>query len=530
MNLLALPVEWAVTYGLPVRYMFPFEAGRYLVQEYDMHVQFTAAGITLVPGSQLKEEEEAATAEGGGSFLLTQRPHLPGQDDIHDEFSPPPPRPYPDATPHDALVPDPVQVPLREDIFGRNHSALLANCLSCGTKEVQGVPHLILPSGLTPGGLDHHIRSQCVALATATAAAGPHHSFHLCASYLRLSYTHTYLTLDTLGSGADSSDVSGGFTSWQEGSATAPLEASPSAHDPDLCTDPLWCGKTRAFKREIERWQNPRPGDFSNCQDAKFLLYVVPNDPTQSLVDLVREVGFMLRFAMCHDRILVLSFQHFSESPGSLVGLFGSLTSCPISTEMISTAQPAKNGLHVGLYPCQRSKVVFMTQLPTTGHCSSYSMHWTGSFDILYGYQLGLAGHIIHTDNGVVVDTTVRDVYDDSKDALAGLASLFSSRRMVWLSQMVRYVVRPHPVLSAAIRSASQHHLHSSSSSGDSHMLNSDIPRPFATLFLAPDGGDGEEVARRCLRVLQRRAPFIKHIYLPLDSTVQLPLLRRYAQ
>ena len=167
-------------------------------------------------------------------------------------------------------------------------------------------------------------------------------------------------------------------------------------------------------------------------------------------------------------------------------------------------------------------------------------MHWTGSYDVLYGYQLGLAGHIVHTDNGVVTDTTVNDVYDHSLDRHAGLATLFSSRRIVWLSQMVHYTLQPHSVISTTVRGVVQQHLHSSSPTVTatatapllhSHTRNARIPRPFATLFLTDTTRNESALltdALRCVRVLQRRAPFIKSVFLPLDSLTHFTLIRRY--
>jgi len=512
----------------------------------------------LMPRSQLEESNSKDSVSNGSSrsFWLKQRHNKYQSDD--ERYYPPPPRSYPqpwiDREKEEAIV----KVPLRRDIFGDDHGALLKQCLSCGWENegrvgsvpVCDVPSLHLPRQLTRQALQYHIMTHCNLLSSATTGTSLQYSFYTCAAYVHLFYNHPFMQFDAFLSvginsqgRADNSNqpvnnVTDVFTSWQEGGVSRPLDGFDT-FDSDLCNDPLWCSKTSVFRREITKWQNPESSDYYNCQDAKFLIYVVPNKPEQSLVDLVRELGFMLRFAMCHDRILVLSFQLFGQSPVSIVGLFGSLTSCPITPEAIMSAVPAKNGLNVGLYPCKRSKYVYMIDIPTTGDCSSFHMHWTGSFEVLYGYQLGLAGHIMHTANGVVTDNTVNDVYDHSKDRISGVGSLFSSRRMEWLAQMVRYVVQPHPVLSAAITGVVQKHMYSSPPLGFSEFMqgrNTHIPRPFATLFLTAeavvDGGSSNMSkgvdfdAHRCLRVLQRRAPFIKHVFIPADSLTVLPLIR----
>ena len=373
-------------------------SGKYLIEEYDFHVHYTHSTLSLVEGSRVGEWK---SEDGHGSFLLTQR-HVSEYASRGNIF-PPPPRPLPHSHTNTVSESSYVKIPLREDVFGNNLTALIEQCLSCdrvseGVKEgvsegASGIA-MNLPRGLTPHALHLHISTQCNRFSSVMREY--HFIYHMCAAYIRLMYTHHYWYSPTVSS-VDTGDVHGhdahghdthtsaststAFTSWQNTTHSLPLQ-SLTAYDPELCTDPLWCGKTRAFKRAIHQWQNPHFSDHNNCENAKFLLYVVPNGSQnpqnqQSFTEIIRNIGFLLRFAMCHNRILVLTYERYSDttSLGSIVSLLGSLTSCSLTADMIMSAQYAKTGLHVGLYPCVRSKVVYMTEIPSSGENSSYMIH-----------------------------------------------------------------------------------------------------------------------------------------------------------
>ena len=564
------------------------------------------SGETIDRDRDRNRNSECISDDGsanGGTFLLTQRRDaLIDEANIElpfdEEKFPPPPRAYPyhphtpvpsptSGAAHSAAVTPKLSIVanttfalwLHPDLFG-NVTLSGSSCIMCSKEEKSLSQVLHFPRYLTKKALRIYTMSICTRLSTVSEYY--HHLYHACAAYIRLAYIHQYFPANVIPPPAapvavrdsdrdcDSGSASAGagdshaeqsmFTSWSKveppffsssptsQSAPAPQRDShgplntQAFYDPDLCTDRLWCGQTREFQRSIARWQNPLPTDYAHCEAARFLLYLVPNDPTQSFAEVLMDIGFMLRFALCYDRILVLSFEKFTDSPGSLVALLGSLTSCPISSDMVQAAVYARNGLHVGLYPCQRSQVIWMNTLPTSGHCSSSRVHWTGSYDVLYGHQLGLAGHVIHTDGkGGVLDNTVNEVYHRQSEKHAGMTALFTSRKLVWLGQMIRYIVQPHSVLAASIKTLVQQHLHASppwnGTSTPSEFVqssNSIIPRPFAALFLSDQlvagddsDSDSERDIERCLRIIRHRSPFIKHIYLPLESMSQFPHIRR---
>ena len=550
-NILAVPYEWSGNRDnflkkKRIRNLISFEFGKYFIEDYDIFLTLSESRISLIVNKNENKEATTTLNNNDGSLLLLQQRQddFITDDDITKMINEgnshlAPPRQYhpfsklkPNSQTFSELLHEStLEIIIRPDVF-EDLTVTSSDCLMCPQQEDGSLTHsnrLYIPRSLSSNAYSIYISVICDHIVTKSSAQYQK-LLHGCAMYLVASYGHSYLLLDdsdTSNHHVDSPMWSNGINIDDTHQENGPLNKF-DFYDHDLCNHQHWCVRTPEYQRCITKWQNPPASHFANCSSAKYLIYVVPTETEGGFSQYILNIGFMLRFAMCYDRILVLSYEKFNSNAGSMMTSLGSLTNCPLSAHIFQSATHAKNGLQVGLYPCKHAKYVWMDRIPNTGHCSSFRMHWTGSYDVLYGHHLGLGGDVLHVSgDGKVTDNTVNEIYDKSLEDFRGMNNLFSSIKLDWLSQMVRYIIKPHPLVSDLIKGIATEHLYSSPLSSSfffSERRIGKIPKPFAVLLFHYDGMPSDDDFRiekdikRCLKVLTHKAPFIKNLFIPFES------------
>ena len=313
-------------------------------------------------------------------------------------------------------------------------------------------------------------------------------------------------------------------------------------YEPDMCTEPVWCDHTAEFQSRLNLWHNPDGPQNSHhfierrrqgCKHVKYLIYQVDYPHPRGIPGMLLDLGFLLRFALCHGRILTLiphrminPFSHLQKlhtfcDSSILDCLFQPLSSCQLSDAEIRSAPILQDDRQLNTYPLRDSRVVRITKLPSKSHCSSCSSPWTGSFELFDGLHIGLLGHVVtHTDGNL--DTSIFDILDPETRFMSGFSAFLEPVTLFWMAEMVRYLMRPKEWFSVFLHEYIQNHLMivPSSSSNLSRPSGISFPDPMVAHYASFQVSDSAyDPASDLLRLhLSYYAPHTTHVFLSTDS------------
>jgi hypothetical protein len=317
-------------------------------------------------------------------------------------------------------------------------------------------------------------------------------------------------------------------------------------HEPIMCTEPVWCNHTVELQSRLHLWHNPTGHQPSHhfaerrrqgCDHVKYLVYEPNYYHPQGIPGMLLELGFLLRFALCHGRILSLMPLHLMTNPFShihdslhtfchsslLECFFQPLSSCQLSDSEIRSAPLAKDDRQLNAYPLRDSRVVKIAKLPSRSHCSSCSSPWTGSVELFDGLHIGLLGYVVSLVDGVL-ETSVFDILDDGTREMSGFSAFLEPPSLFWMAEMVRYITRPRQWLSLFLREYIQNHLVMvpSSSSSSNHRSPREIVFPdpmvphYASFHVSDPAYDPSSDSLHLY--LSNYAPHTTHIFLSTHS------------
>lgn len=197
------------------------------------------------------------------------------------------------------------------------------------------------------------------------------------------------------------------------------------------------------------------------CTTAKFLVYEIPSE-SRGIGSLIHLVSSMLRYAICHGRILYLmpidlpisdKRWRFPGCGGSLLECFFlPLTQCVLPLDVIRSAKVVRSGLGLDLYPMQNERVVRMTGLPSSGRCTLCGDRWEGNDGFFDGLYYGAMGYMVDMNEDGTLDHSKTEWQSQKYKKLWHVQSMRSDIKAPWQSTMVRYILRPRPWVSAVLK------------------------------------------------------------------------------
>jgi hypothetical protein len=255
------------------------------------------------------------------------------------------------------------------------------------------------------------------------------------------------------------------LTSWFE---RLPFENN---YHPDRCAEPVFCNQSLEFLKMIRQWQYPpktheeaqelylkeaqqstlnltrnqyQPA-LRSCEDAKFLVYEVASH-AHGLGAMFGLIATAMRYAICHNRILILNVVGQESSllkwrPSGCKGAtfecyFEPLSHCTVSKELLRSAHVSVDGEGFDQYPLRDYKVLVLKGLPTRGPCTVCFEGMPKDLPFFDGYYIA----------------SYNPPTDAHRKQFVNMNAYLSSIKLPWISQFMRYFIRPRPWLVEAIR------------------------------------------------------------------------------
>jgi hypothetical protein len=353
-----------------------------------------------------------------------------------------------------------------------------------------------------------------------------------------------------------------------------PLEIN---YEPLYCTEPLWCNHTMEFQRRLDSWQSPslthtspmphhradltrsylqtdRQSKKNGCERAKYLLYEPNYHHPKGIPGMLLELSFLLRFALCHGRILYLTplqhmidpFEHVENvledsfcSSALLECLFHSLSRCSLTSHDILMAPTLRDARQLNAFPLRDAPVVKILKLPTTSHCSSCTGPWTGNMEFFDGLHIGLLGYVMTAlEGGNIPDTTILDILDQETKEMGSFSIFMDQQSSFWMSEMMRYLLRPQRWLSLSLReyihnhllsttrreyvlaNSTQHHLFTQTSLENERYASFHLSDSVIKTLMREEEEEGEgDPLEFYLAILSKTSPHITQIFLSTTMT-----------
>jgi len=327
-----------------------------------------------------------------------------------------------------------------------------------------------------------------------------------------------------------------------------PLATTVSADVP--CGDTIWCEHFQHMYLRVLDFQNPGPfpfvridrdepdmwpddnyvrlsqhrsfSAFSQCQTSKFLVYTIPSE-SRGIGSLLHLIASMMRYALCHDRILYLMPLDLpiSEKRWRAPGCRGSfldcfflpLTQCSLSAEEIRNAVTVRDGTGLDMYPWKNSRVVRMVGLPSDGRCALCGARWDGNKDFFDGVYSGEMGYMVgHLADGSL-DTWKTAWQRNKYRQLWHIRAMQSDIKGPWQSSMVRYLLRPRPWFSEHLKDTVNSRLVKSKRHGHNNSVSvvrcRKIPAPYVSVHVR----FGNKVLETKSKPLDSYMKMVKHKY-----------------
>jgi hypothetical protein len=304
-------------------------------------------------------------------------------------------------------------------------------------------------------------------------------------------------------------------------------------YEPIVCSEPIWCNHTVELQSRLHLWHNPADSQSSRhfverrrqgCEHVKYLVYEPNYHHPKGLAGMLLELGFLLRFALCHGRILSLMPLHLMTNPFSHVQslhgfcessllecLFQPLSSCQLSDSDILSAPHLRDDRQLNAYPLRDTRVIKITKLPSKSHCSSCSSPWTGSVELFDGLHIGLLGYVVSHIDGQL-DTSLLDILDQGTKEMSGFSAFLDTLSIFWMSEMVRYIVRPQQWLSLFIQEYIRNHLIIFTPSLSSPSSSNSMVSHYASFHVSDPNYDPS--SEQLHLYLSSYAPHTTHIFL----------------
>lgn len=366
----------------------------------------------------------------------------------------------------------------------------------------------------------------------------------------QLYYNQSYASISTNGEDEEIPtswymhyDVQSNPSEWFE------REPFETKFDPDVCGEPIFCATGEEIKRRIHLWQNPPlnqqlvshsskaednpfPAERT-CENAKFLIYEPPSN-LHGIGSMLEVTAAAMRFAICLDRILVplqrnqlgtmLKWRPAGCQTNPFDCYFQPLSHCPIDPEELLNPEKtieirASGSLDLSLHPWRRYKYIIYHGLPVDGPCQLCFDTWPESSTFFDGIELSRADF----------DTN----YFEKK--LFQAVAFTEKNKLPWLSQFLRYLLRPRPWFQEGLKEIVYQSMVSPAirirSEGKSYLVQlTKFPESFLSLHVR-FGMKRVEVAlepiTRYIHFMKKKLPYLTDIFISTETEAILPSLIR---
>jgi hypothetical protein len=346
------------------------------------------------------------------------------------------------------------------------------------------------------------------------------------------------------------------------------------------CGDPIWCTHYHHLLKRVIDYQNPNPYPFiridsalpdgtdmeqfnalsqyrsfssdERCNEAKFLIYQIPSEQ-RGIGSLFHLISSMLRFAICHGRILYLMPLDLPVSekrwrfPGCRGGFmdcfFLPLTQCTLSSEQVRDALTINDGVGLDLYPWKNERVLRMVGLPSNGRCRLCGDRWEGNKDFFDGVYFGELGYMVSYQEDGTLDTWKTSWQHEKYKQLWHLRAMQSDIKAPWQSTMIRYLLRPRPWLSSILKDIVDSRLVTATLKGsksddddddDNRPLTvfrqSRVPAPYVSMHVRFGNKALEQKLKPLLsymRMMQAKYPHVRNVFVSTETEKVIDTLVR---
>lgn len=293
------------------------------------------------------------------------------------------------------------------------------------------------------------------------------------------------------------------------------------SYDPEVCAEPIWCNHMNEFQRRLNQWQSPSltANNRKSCNSAKFLVYE-PDTPVHGIGSILTQVAHMFRLALCLGRIFYLNNRDLMPTharwrhPGCLGSMiecyFEPVTECVLSDSELNNSPVVRRGSLLDKAPYKYERILRIHKPTTEGVCSLCGSAWTGSTEFFDGLHIGELGFTTSADANGNLDPTIFEILDPESRHLGHFYAYLSPVKLPWLSQFMRYLLRPRQWFREAVKDIV------------SLRLNTDsLPPVYASLHIR-HGEKIREVERISLvgymKLLKKKAPYIEHIFVSTET------------
>jgi len=246
---------------------------------------------------------------------------------------------------------------------------------------------------------------------------------------------------------------------------------------------------------------------------------------------MIEQIASTLRYAMCHNRILVL--MPFDESNTTakwrMNGCRGSFLECYFSTIHgcssyltyydIASAPKSEYGRGMDRYPLVNSRIVRLIGYPTHGRCILCGSDWTGSIDLFDGLLVHeFSSFVPHNDQKISIEI------DPFTAHMKHFNSMLTSIKLPWASQFIRYMLQPRPWFNILLQTIVCNGL-----IGPLNSTVCEIPRPFASVHVRYGMKAMEEKLHpldRYMNAIKYKLGHIKNIFLSTETEEVIGMLR----
>lgn len=308
----------------------------------------------------------------------------------------------------------------------------------------------------------------------------------------------------------------------------------------DICSDPIWCSHTKEFQQRLAHWQyprNPSPDpfySFPTCDKAKFLVYQ-PYSHVHGIGSMILQVATMFRLALCLGRILYLlpvdqpdtssRWLHPGCRNSILECYFERITNCTLPyDEYTSEVMDAEQGNMMHLHPFRDKRILYTRHLPTKGPCSVCGERWNHNTQFFDGLFTGESGYIVTAKSDGSIDDTAMRYFDQSKKHISHMDTFMLPTKHPWVSQFVRYVLKPRYWFAQYMQHAVSQRLMLSGKRVDR------IPKPFASVHVRFGEKQLETALQpidKYMRMLRKKGGNIRNVFLSTETDSIIEYLTR---
>lgn len=343
----------------------------------------------------------------------------------------------------------------------------------------------------------------------------------------------------------------------------APFETRlPTADDDSYsCGEPLWCSHAQAFQHRVQEWQlipttstsssfsepsasttsttstastNSSSADLRTCSTARLLVYN-PFAVNQGIGAILEQIALVMRYAACHDRLLVLTDTDSTQSgrllkwrmpgcAGSILDCYfeplsssssfiASIQQCRPSAAEMATAFRSSDGQGFDEYPWQDHRVLVLEGLPMVGPCTMCSTEpWPTTTSSFFDGLLPTTGNLTLPDYPY-------------------MAAFLNPMRHLSTAMFLRHALRPRPWFSHLLRQVVSYAMVSPTDERDDaekkyaqnakYIAATDFPRHFVSLHIRY-GMKRDEVQlqplSRYMRMVRDKYPLHRDIFVSTET------------